>query len=43
MTGRAANVNDNTLYLMALSGKEFYDTVIDTVAIAAVVIRVRDQ
>ncbi len=43
MTGKVAGVSDDALHLMALSGKEFYDAVINTDEIAAVVIRVRNQ
>ncbi len=42
-TGKIGSVNDDALHLMELSGKEFYDAVIDTGDVAAVVIRVRNN
>lgn len=42
-TGKLGSVNDDALHLMELSGKEFYDAVIETDSVSAVVIRVRNN
>lgn len=42
-TGKVGSVYEDAMHLMELSGKEFYDAVIDTDEVAAVVIRVRNN
>lgn len=42
-TGKVGSVYEDAMHLMELSGKEFYDAVIDTDDVAAVVIRVRNN
>lgn len=42
-TGKVGSVYEDAMHLMELSGKEFYDAVIDTGDVAAVVIRVRNN
>lgn len=43
LTGTIGAVNDNVVYLRELSGKEFFDAVVNTDEISAVIIRTREQ
>ena len=42
MTGKAGEVTGKLLVLQALTGKEFYDAVINTDDIAAVIVRTKE-
>jgi hypothetical protein len=42
LTGTVATVNDDLVHLRELTGKEFFDAVVDTDEISAVIIRTRD-
>lgn len=43
MTGVVASVSDDAVRLSELSGREFFDAVIDLDKVQAVVVRVRDK
>ncbi|MCC2657224.1 MAG: uncharacterized protein K0Q76_2332 [Panacagrimonas sp.] len=43
VTGKVSNVGNNTLRLTELSGKEYFDAVIDLDDVSAVIFRSRDK
>ena len=43
LTGKVSNVSDDSVKLSELSGKEFYDAVIDLDHVQAVVFRARER
>lgn len=43
MTGKVGTVGDHVVHLSELSGKEFYDAVVDLDQVAAVILRVRGK
>lgn len=43
MTGKVASVSDDSVKLSELSGKEFFDAVIDLDHVQAVMVRARDK
>ena len=43
LTGKIESVGDNTLRLSGLSGKEFFDAVVDLDDVSAVIFRARDK
>lgn len=43
ITGKISNVGDNTLRLTELSGKEYFDAVIDLDDVSAVIFRSKDK
>ena len=43
LTGTVGAVSDDLVHLRELSGKEFFDAVVDTDEISALIIRTRDQ
>jgi hypothetical protein len=43
ITGKVENVGNNTLRLSQLSGKDYFDAVIDLDDVSAVIFRARDK
>ena len=43
ITGKVSNVGDNTLRLTELSGKEYFDAVVDLDDVSAVIFRSKDK